>query len=206
MSVQLVKSKKTGLMINKTTSGNWFRVQVQGTTNSWNNGFQRISNRTGFAYFQTELAAQNFVAGAVNGVVTGKVVYADQLTPISKEAIGFGLQIPYLMRLNGNELNVEQRIAIQRGAAERGLAWEQSGMPIYRQKFYSPDEAQTDTILSPNNTDEVLAFAATVLSTIGDTDIAAKEARWNELSAIKVAKRTVAEKEEFALLSEQLDK
>lgn len=206
MSVQLVKSKKTGLMINKTTSGNWFRVQVQGTTNSWNNGFQRISNRTGFAYFQTELAAQNFVAGAVNGVVTGKVVYADQLTPISKEAVGFGLQIPYLMRLNGNELNVEQRIAIQKGAAERGLAWEQSSMPIYRQKFYSPDEAQTDTILSPDNTDEILAFAATVLSTIGDTGNAAKEARWNELSAIKVAKRTVAEKEEFALLSEQLDK
>ena len=197
-TVKLVPNKKTGTMSVPTTSGKFHRVQVKSEGTVERDGFFFRQNQVGFAYFQNLEDCQKFIASAVNGEVPGKVVYVDQLTPISEEATEYGKQYPYPFRFNGQELSLDQRVAIQAAAAKAGLSLMQSGQAIYRKKMYTTDLNRQSIILSPDNQDEINAFIGKVLA----VDPNAKAARLAELQAIPKASRTKAQKEELLELQD----
>lgn len=205
-TVQVVKNKKTGLMYQLTTSGKFYRVQVSSeqvgeSTDANGNGTGFNINRklVGFSYHPTEQACKDLVASAVDGKIPGKIIYVDQLEPISTESVGYGMQFPYPFRYNGQELSLEQRLAIQVAAVQAGLCLEQSGRPIYRKKIHTTIMDSKSVILTPDNLDKVNAFVGTVLEQLakaGGTGLdAAKQARMLELQG--KTNKTKAEKLEL---------
>lgn len=171
-----------------TTSGKFHRVQVSASGTTERDGFFYRNNQVGFAYFQNEDDCKTFVASAVNGEVPGKVVYVDQLVPISEEAPEYGKQYPYPFRFNGVELTPQQRVDIQVAAASAGLSLMQSGKAIYRKKMYTTDTNRPSIILSADNQDEVNNFISKFLANNGD----AKATRLKELKAMTKAARIAA--------------
>lgn len=162
-------------------NGKTYRVQVQSTVDvEIRPGLFASQNRVGFARFMTEDQANRFVTtAALTGyMLSGKVIYVDQLDAIIKENADYGKQYPYPMNFNGKPLELNVRLGIQEAAIKRGLCFTQSDRSIYRSKVYTEDVNAKDNILSADNTDEVNAFVAKLLSGTGD---AAKQARIAEL-------------------------
>lgn len=212
--VQLVKNEKASKAAGKpvyfmpSSNGKWLRLQVASKGHVIRNGFETAQNMTGFLYVQNEERAKEYVALAMgdNMQLPGKVIYVDQLEPISTEAAEYGKQYPYPFRYGKTELTVEQRVAIQTACVEAGLALQQSGRPIYRRKMYTDDLNATSVTLTPDNQDEVNNFIGKLLSASVDPN-AAKEARYNELKALGAAKRKAANtQEEYLELAEELGK
>lgn len=225
-TVKIVKNKKTGLYYQPTTSGKMYKVQVSSTesgeqVDSSGNGTGMNFSRSmvGFSYHQTEQQCKDLIASAIKSTVTtvvngvpvaeevltipGKVIYVDQLTPITAEAVGYGIQYPYPMSFNGTRIeDWKTRAAIQAAAATSGVALMQSGKPIYRKKIHTTVLDSKSVILSPDNMDDVNAFIATVLEGAGNGNDTAKAVRLAELQAIPKASRT---KEQKAELAELLD-
>lgn len=207
-TVQIVPNKKTGSLYQPTTSGKFYRVQVSSQqvgesvdANGNGTGFNISRKLVGFSYHPTEEACKALVASAVSGLIPGKVIYIDQLEPISTEATGYGQLYPYPFRYNGQELSLEQRLAIQVAAVEAELSLQQSGKPIYRKKIHTTIMDSKSVLLSPDNMDEVNAFVGTVLAEMAKGSGAtaeSKAARLAELKAIPAAKRTAEQKAEMA--------
>lgn len=204
--VKLVMNKKANKWFIPSTSGKWLRIQMTQEQSVFTNGFQQTRTATGFAYFANEERANAFVQEAsVNGMtMPGSIVYMDQLEPINTEAAEYGKQYPYPFRHNGVELSLEDRLMVQAKAVEAGLSLQQSGQPIYRRKFYTPDVNATSTILSPDNQDDINAFISTLLTAKAAPD-PAKVARLTELRAIAKTGRNAAQKKELADLIDELE-
>ncbi len=195
-------SAKAGHPVYYTKTSNvnnpWFRIQVQSVGYVIQNGFESKKTLTGFYYVGSEERAKEVISGAGVGLqLPGKVIYVDQLTPIMQESPMYGVMYPYPFRYNGTELTLEQRLAIQAAAAEKGVVLMQSGQAIYRKKVYTDDVNAVSSILSPDNLDDINAFIASVLEGAGSTSEAAKAARLAELGAIPSAKRTAEQKAEL---------
>lgn len=197
-TVKVVPNKKTGKLYQPTSNGKFHRVQVACTGTTERDGFFFKQNQIGFAYFQDEAQCIALIEMAkANGMqIPGKIVYLDQLVPITEEAKEYGKQYPYVFRHNGVDLDPVQREAIQRACIENGLALRQSGQDIYRKKIYTTDLTRQSVILSPDNMDQVNAFIGTVLKSSVDP----KAARLAELQAIPKASRTKEQKAELAEL------
>ena len=193
MTVTLVPNKKTKALFTPTTNGKWFRVQVSAKGIVERDGFFSQQNKIGFAYLQTEQMCKDFVAQAQanNMQLPGKVVYLDQLQAITEEAQEYGKQYPYPFRFNGQELTLEQRLAVQAACVENDLPLKQSGKAIYRKKIYTSDLTRQSVILSPDNMDEINAFVATVLANQAVPAMTAeqKEARIAQLKGMSKADR-----------------
>lgn len=163
---------------------------------------------TGFLYVQGEERAKEYVATALanNMQLPGKVIYVDQLVPISTEDVNYGKQYPYPFRYGKTELSLEQRLAIQAACVDRGLTLQQSDQTIYRRKMYTDDVNAVSVILTPDNLDEVNDFVSAFLSAAPDP-LAAKEARWAELNALKAETRNATGvQDEYLALTAELDK
>jgi len=225
-TVRLVPNKNASEKAGKpvwyvpTSTGKMWRVQVSETVsgetrdaNGNGTGMNFSRSKVGFSYHQTEDMAKAFVASAtkdtilVDGkatevlMVSGKVIYVDQLVPIVGEDPRYGKQYPYPFTFNGQALDLNQRVAIQAKAIETGLALQQSEKDIYRKKIHTTILDSKDVILSPDNLDDVNRFVAEVLAMNG-TSAEEKQARINQLKAIPKAKRTPAE---VQLLAELLE-
>ncbi len=195
-TVKLVANAKTGTMYVPTSSKKFWRVQMKSEGTVERDGFFFRQNQVGFAYFQNEQDCKNFIGSAAKVIVNdkeelhvaGKVVYLDQLTPIMEEATEYGKQYPYPFRFNGQELNLDQRVAVQTAAAKAGLSLTQSDQAIYRKKIYTTDLTRNNIILSPDNLDEVNNFVSKVLAGNPDT----KALRLAELKAMTKAQRVAA--------------
>jgi len=206
--VQIVPNKKTGKLYQPTTNGKFFRVQVAANGTVERDGFFFRQNQIGFAYYQNEDDCKALIELAKgNGMqIPGKIVYLDQLVPITEEATEYGKQYPYMFRHNGNELTLEQRLQIQAACVTADMPLMQSGKAIYRKKIYTTDLSRASVILSPDNLDDVNKFIGTILGTSNGSTVtnaaAIREQRLAALKAIPKAKRTAEEKAELAELIE----
>jgi len=209
MSVTIVPNKKTGKYVVPSSTGKSFRVQGKsdGELVEFATGISgRQSRPLGFHRFTTEADANAFVESvAKNGYVhpTARIVYIDTLDPIVGEKLEYGIRYPYPMNLPRTH-----RAEVQRVAALKGVTLQQSGRPIYRNKFITFNPETKDVILSPDNQEQIDAFIKTLNLAAIPVDnpqggmSAAKEARLAELKAIPKAKRTAEQKEELANLLE----
>lgn len=210
MSVKLMQNKTASTAVGypvyytKSSTGKSFRVQVSSEARvEVTAGLFVMNNRVGFARFTNEVDCQNFIATALanGGNLPGKVIYVDQLTPISQEATDYGKQYPYPMQFNGQRIDDwKVRAEIQKQAILSGLHLSQSGQPIYRNKQYTELDTAKDCILTPDNLDEVQAFVAKVMASAGSDDSTAKQEEFSKLKAIKKAARTADQQSRFLAL------
>lgn len=199
-------------------SGKSFRVQVKYA------GFEEVRpglmapvNKTGFVRFiggknataeqmkVAEDACVAFVAAAkANGMtLPGKVIFIDQLSPIYGENGDYGKLYPYPASHNGVALDIDQRLLVQQKAAEAGICLMQSGKTIFRNKLYTTDMSAKDSILSPDNQEDIENFTDAVLGAVAPDN--PKVMRLAELRAIAKAKRTDDQKKELESLIVEIE-
>lgn len=223
-TVTVIKSQKSGKVLNASTNNpleGW--IMIESTSLEFKGGRRFENKRRGFLRQQVALLQSldlkaDFAMLLSKGVDTtglvvlqpkgfaegqvlpGRVVIQDSLEPIIADNLEFGLRVPQL------GANSDIRNAVREACSNAGLAYTQSGKPIYRKTFYSPypeghPRCENDIILSPDNMDEVNAFIATIQLPSANTGLdVARKARLAELQGTPQAQRTANQKAELAEL------
>lgn len=201
MQVQVVKSKKTGNVLNISTNNpNEAWVMLASSEEVTREGRIYNNRRTGFLRATKDiLEAKGFKEGQV---LPGHIVIKDSLTPIimdkvTGEPTDFGLRVPQSKR--GVAYTPEIGTAIRTACKANGVTYMGLGeggelFPIYRKVFYSPypeghPSYEADNIISIANAEQVNKFIDSINLS---ADNGAKEARIAELKAMGKAKRVAA--------------
>lgn len=203
-TVKLVPNKKASALASApvyhtvSSNGKSYRVQVSGVSNTEvRPGLVVSQNRVGFMSFTSEDTTKVFIAKALDndGVLPGKVIYVDQLTPILSEAQDFGKRYPYPMSFNGIAIPVEQRMAIAKAVIAKGLTLQAPDADgelktIYRSKVYTELVDATDHVINTiGNQAEIDLFMKSYMAAPAPD---AKAARIAQLKGMTKAQRVAA--------------